>query len=109
MSLDQEIQFNDIENLQKNWNSYGAEPVPRKAVDVAREIVNTIRDARLEVFPTARESVQIECENDEGDYMEAEIYGDESIHMFILNADGSVVERDVDREECVNRFREFLE
>ena len=109
MSLDQEAQFTSIEKLEKGWNGYNADPIPRAAIDVAREIVDAIRDARLDVFPTARESVQIECENDEGDYIEAEIYGDSSIHLFILNADGSVIERDIDREECVDRFKAFLE
>jgi hypothetical protein len=109
MSLNQESQFNSIESLEKGWNGYGADPIPRTAIDMAREIVDEIRDARLDVFPTARESVQIECENDEGDYIEAEVYGDSSIHLFILNADGSVIERDIDREECVDRFKAFLE
>lgn len=109
MSLNQEAQFNSIESLEKGWNGYGADPVPRTAIDTAREIVDAICDARLDVFPTARESVQIECENDEGDYIEAEVYGDSSVHMFMLNADGSVMEYDVDRDECVDRFRAFLE
>ena len=107
-SLDQAIQFKDIESLKPGWNGNNAEVPPAAAIEIAKDIVNKIGDARLEVFPTAALSVQVECESDTGDYLEAEIYGPGDIHLFMIFEDGSTSEGFVDEEGCIARFQEFL-
>lgn len=66
--------------LEDNWNGYGAPPIPQKIVDRTLELVEEHFPLRykggvgFQVFPTGRETVQIERSWPNGDYFEIEIY-----------------------------------
>ena len=77
--------------LKKDWNGYGAPPIPPEVLDAANWLLLQLRMANRnldgwEVFPTARETVQFEKTVGK-DYFEIEVY---SRNRFALYAEGSV-------------------
>jgi hypothetical protein len=64
-----------FKNLQQNWNSNGAEPFSENLI---QKTLNFINSSKLrfqpDVFPTARQSIQLEYEKSNGNYLEIEIF-----------------------------------
>jgi len=67
--------LHEYSQLEKNWDSEGAKPFAKKLINYAWEIIIKL-DIQPEIFPTMRESIQLEYEKDNGDYLEFEIYED---------------------------------
>ena len=68
--------IDDLRNLEPDWNGYGAEPIPDSVCDRAQKFVDLFQGASLlEIFPTARKSIQLEFEN-ENYYLEIEVFED---------------------------------
>ena len=59
-----------------NWNNYNAAPLSTDAMKYARIIANAMEKGGVFVAPLACGGVQIEWENQDGDYFEIEIYPD---------------------------------
>jgi hypothetical protein len=69
------IEINDYCKFVKGWNGYDAEPIPIKVVENAKVVLENLLDNDdIEVFPTARDSIQFEYE-DNKKYVEIEIFG----------------------------------
>ena len=67
--------IDEIQSLKENWNGYGTNSIPFSAIKRAKTFIFLLRDLSefLYIYPTARESIQIEFEKDDI-YFEAEIY-----------------------------------
>lgn len=63
----------NIQKLEKDWNGYGAESFPADVISLSRDIV-MILDYQPEIFPTGRQTVQMEYELSDRSYLEIEIY-----------------------------------
>lgn len=64
-----------ISKLEYNWNENGADPIPKKVIDLSKEII-MILDVQPEIFCTANDSIQFEYTKENGDYLEFEIFED---------------------------------
>lgn len=72
----------DLRNLEYNWDGYGAESIPCTVCDRAQKFVDLFQGAELlEIFPTARKSIQLEFEVNKL-YFEIEVFEDRYITMF---------------------------
>ncbi len=80
-------QINDISLLEDNWNGYGAKKFSMKVIEFARRIIDNLF-IQPEVFPTGRNSIQIEYDKSNGDYLELELFEDNTIKLFVLYANG---------------------
>ena len=68
--------LSDIAKLEDDWNGYGAKPIPSTVIEFARKIILTLDDQHQpRIYPTARQTIQFEYENDERSYLEFEIWG----------------------------------
>lgn len=67
--------LNEIRTLEKDWNGYGAEPIPENIINQCEKIVKLL-DVQLELFPTGRETIQFEYEFKDQTYLEFEIFED---------------------------------
>jgi hypothetical protein len=74
--------LDNIQSFTKDWNGYGAEPIPIKVVDLCRNIVMEL-DIQPEIFPTARCTVQMEYELEDFSYLEFEVYQNR-IHIMVV-------------------------
>lgn len=110
--LSKELLFNldrleEIKKLKQDWNGNGAEPFGQDLVNKTIVILKGLSD-QPQVFPTARNSIQLEYEN--GDcYLEFEIFGD---RISVLLSFGEIEEElDIDESKIqhyVDRFLEYV-
>lgn len=70
-----------IQALDENWNGYGAKPIPTSVIGTAREVVQALQHQPV-ICPTARESIQLEYERASGDYLEIELFADDTMGVF---------------------------
>jgi len=84
--------LNDIEIFSKfksGWNGYDAVPfdesVLKKAKDFLIKRFKKLSYSNLEIFPTGRNSVQIEFVNKKNDEMEIEIFKEKYIYLIEFN------------------------
>lgn len=59
------IKLEDISKLEYNWNGYNAKPIPKEIIEKVKEVIIKLgNDRQPEIFPTGRETIQIEYEYD---------------------------------------------
>lgn len=73
-------------DLKGNWNDNGALPFPKSLLDIGVSIIRNII-IQPKVFPTARQSIQLEYEKVNGDYLELEVFV-EKIEFFMERSNG---------------------
>lgn len=98
--------ISEIRNLAENWNGNGASKFSTELLDFVRNIIEKLA-RQPNIFPTARESVQLEYENDVGDYLEFELFESGRIKKFYYGHDGATETKDITAEMIygvVNRF-----
>lgn len=101
--------ISEIGCLEENWNGNGAPKFSSKLLDSVRSVVETLI-RQPNIFPTARESIQLEYENDMGDYLEFELFEGGRLKKFYCGHDGEIVTEDISLEmiyEVVNNFYGF--
>lgn len=76
------MRIDEIQSLKENWNGYGADVVPFNIINNAKIFLFYIKDLSefISIFPTARQSIQIEFEVEDM-YCEAEIFSD-IVHIY---------------------------
>ncbi|KAA0548477.1 hypothetical protein FZW96_07855 [Bacillus sp. BGMRC 2118] len=82
-----------INNLDANWNYNNASPISKIIVLNSYKLINEIIK-QPDLFPTARNSIQIEYEKSNGEYLEFEIFPDKVNYLYI-NKDEEEVECDI--------------
>lgn len=98
--------LSEIRCLTDNWNGNGAPKFSDELLAAAKKIVETL-SRQPDIFPTARESIQFEYENDLGDYLEFELFEGGRLKKFYCGHDGDTVTEDISidtMDEVVRRF-----
>lgn len=101
------IVLNDISLLEKNWNHNNAPAFSSELIQRVKRIIKKLKN-QPDIFPTAEESIQLEYTNNNGDYLEYEIFEDGHIQKFFsdyFDNDYSVYnikEEDINDEEISN-------
>lgn len=78
--------LSEIQSLKENWNNNGASAFSETLVNSVRKIMLSV-DKQPEIFPTACDSIQLEWDKDNGDYLEMEV-ADDSIAVFFIDSSG---------------------
>lgn len=74
--------LNSMKLLQKNWNGYNAEPLSDKLIEKCKEIVKKIpNNLQPSIFPTGRNSIQMQYELADNSYLEFEIFLDRIVFL----------------------------
>jgi hypothetical protein len=76
-----------ILSFEDNWNQYDAKPFAKSLINKAKELVLTLSIQPL-INPTGRNSIQLEYEKPNKDYLEFELFIDNHIDMFLYLHDG---------------------
>ena len=82
--------INDIAAAAHDWNGYGASPFSLSLITKVTSIIEHL-SIQPKVFPTARNSIQLEFEKKTGEYLEFEIFESEII-VFAIDQDDSETE-----------------
>lgn len=97
-----------ISKLEKNWNGNGADRFSKKLIKLSYKIIDNL-ETQPNIFPTARDSIQLEYENSSKDYLEFEIFEDK-IKMFSCKNDGSEeTTKYIDSSQLNNIISKFYE
>jgi hypothetical protein len=68
-----------FKKFHSNWNGEGAEPFSENLIQKVLDFINSpLLKYQPSIFPTARQSIQLEYEKSNGNYLEAEIYENEN-------------------------------
>lgn len=86
--------LHQISELEDNWDNEGAQSFEKDLIKKVVHLVETIR-FQPQIFPTARDSIQLEYDKKNGDYLEFEIFKN-SAKMFFCSHGGEHYEKDID-------------
>lgn len=89
----------EISELEYNWNGNSAAPFSSLLIGNSFNIINTII-RQPDLFPTARNSIQIEYEKADGSYLEFEIF-ENYVEVFHLGKDDEEFEDKVDIDTSI--------
>lgn len=76
----------EIQSLSDNWNGYHAKGFSDFLIKKVRSILFQL-DHQPKVFPTGRESIQLEYEKENGNYLEFEVFSDKIIMLKIVGTE----------------------
>lgn len=96
----------DIEKLPDNWNGNGATSFTKEILATAKSIIMQL-SIQPHIFPTARDSIQFEYENDMGDYLEFELFDNGMLKVFTYSHSGNTDTNYIEvckMNEVVNKF-----
>ena len=88
------LRINQIEALENNWNGNGAAAFSKEILAKARELVALLSEQPT-ILPTGRDSIQLEYEKENGDYLEFELFEGGRLKMFSYTHDGIAETKDI--------------
>lgn len=91
MNLDK---LNNIGKLKPGWNGYGAPSIEEGIINQAKLIVAQLK-MQPEIFPTGRGTVQMEYHQNDGTYLEFELFTDKITVLYIGKGDIENAKEDV--------------
>lgn len=86
--------ISEIRDLPDNWNENGASKFSNEILDTLKQIVESLK-MQPEIFPTARDSIQLEYENENGDYLEFELFEGGRLKKFFCSHDDKTETKDI--------------
>lgn len=93
-------------NLKPNWNCYGAVGFTEIHMDMVKSLVRSL-PYQPKIFPTARESVLLEYNKDNGEFISFEIRKNGRIDMFGTYNDGKTIEVKINKEDVIEKIDQF--
>lgn len=99
--------LDEIYALSDNWDGEGASSFSSTIIEAAKEFIRSV-SVQPDIFPTLRNSIQLEYENDKNEYLEFEVFEDHIKSFFYDHKDRSIVKevRTEDVNAIVNDFYE---
>ena len=94
----------EIQNLSDNWNGYQAKDFSDCLINKVRSIVSLL-EHQPKLFPTGRDSIQLEYEKENGDYLEFEVFSNKVIMLKLIGSDE--VEKEIDETQIPQIIYEF--
>jgi hypothetical protein len=82
----------EISRLQSNWNGYGADPIPKKVVARACDLLSMLSRylPYIDIFPTGADSIQLDLTTRDGKEIEIEI-GLDGFSLYSVDSTGREV------------------
>lgn len=106
------IKLDDISNFEYDWNGYGAKPFSGELIAKCKNIVNCL-DKQPSIYPTGRQSIQIQYEFEDKTYLEFEIFKAKINYLYVperiyTNAiEKEIPDNDINKiNEIVNKMYE---
>jgi len=86
--------IDQIGALENNWNGNGAAAFSKEILAKTRELVSLLSEQPT-ILPTGRDSIQLEYEKQNGDYLEFELFEGGRLKMFSYTHDGIAETKDI--------------
>ena len=88
------LRLQEIAALQDNWNGNGATTFSKELIARARQLISSLSIQPI-ILPTGRDSIQMEYERQNGDYLEFELFEGGRLKMFSYTHDGVSETKDI--------------
>ena len=72
--------INDISLLKENWNGYGALTFSKETILTAQNVISLL-SKQPDLYPTGRDSIQMQYELPDNSYLEFEVFKDKIIYL----------------------------
>lgn len=98
--------LDEIFALPNNWDGYGATSFSKSLIEDVKQLIHTL-SVQPDIFPTLRNSIQLEYENDKNEYLEFELFDRDNINCYFNDHKGhSIVKKSmmVEVNTIVNNF-----
>lgn len=96
----------EIAALQPNWNGNDAECFSQKLIDFTASVLERL-PIQPGIYPTGRDSIQLEFENQKGDYLEFELFDGPRVKMFIMEDNGQHSTKFIDPQNLAAQVGDF--
>lgn len=106
--IDSLKRLEDISALSDNWDGEGATSFSSSIIETVNEFIHSV-SVQPDIFPTLRNSIQLEYENNKNEYLEFELFDRDHINCYFNDHKGcSVIKQTVMAEAnaIVNSFYE---
>lgn len=100
-------QLYEIRQLRDGWNGNGASKFSDEMLDTLGQILEKLA-YEPSIFPTARDSIQLEFENSSADYLEFELFESGRLKMFFWGHSGETVTKDIPLSSVRNYVNTFM-
>jgi hypothetical protein len=101
----------EISRLQSNWNGYGADPMPKKVVTRACDLLSMLSRylPYIDIFPTGADSIQFDLTTRDGKEIEIEI-GLDGFNLYSVDSTGREVIslETIDPDELLTTFNQHF-
>ena len=97
----------DIESLDDNWNHNGAKHFSKDLIEKCEKMLPDFHVTPA-IFPTAAESIQMEWEKENGDYLEIEVFLDRCV-VFKRYNNGDCSGYEATDKELKNIVKDFFD
>lgn len=95
-------------SFENNWNDLSAEKFQESLINFCKKIVVALQNKQLEIYPTGRNSIQMEYEKNDSSYLEFEVFNESKIEMLEVRNSEKIKEATLtkidDIVNCVNQF-----
>lgn len=96
-----------IADLKDNWNQYGAKHFSWDLIDFVKKLIDKL-DSQPDIYPTARDSIQLEYEKIGKYYLEFEIFSPNNIKMFsVLAESDQTIAKNINEEELIEIVKTY--
>lgn len=97
-----------ISELENNWNNNGAKPFSKQLINTCKEIVDALPESPF-IAPTAADSIQMEYEKENGDYLELNVFENKIETFQIIDGkEEEYIKNEIRINEIRNMVAEFL-
>ena len=100
--------LNDISSLPDNWDGDGATSFASSIIENAKQLIDTL-SVQPDIFPTSRNSIQFEYENDKKEYLEFELFDKDHINCYFNDHKGCSIKRETKMAEVNSIVCNFYE
>lgn len=101
------ITLSEIGQFQDNWNQYGAKKFSQELIFKCLQIVSSAElKFQPDIFPTGRQSIQLEYEPDVNNYFEIEVF-DNNIKMYHRSFDKKIKMENLSIEDTIRELNAF--
>lgn len=98
----------EISKLDDDWDGFGTESFDATLIDIVRNIIKNV-NIQPEIYPTGRDSIQLEYELEDRSYLEFEVFKDKILCMRIPQRNYNKAEYEVISPTDTKRINEIID
>lgn len=99
--------LNQIKELKDDWNGYGAQSIDNIVIKSVENIIENVH-VQPEIYPTGRNSIQLEYELEDRSYLEFEVFKDKILCMRIPQRNYNKPEYEVIQPVDIKRINQII-